>query len=79
MIMDNKTVAIDTPEGIAWYQMQVFKHRLVMEMKGYRSSINTLQAYNAKFGTEFKTRKAAHADVCARLLPLNEKVTEDPC
>jgi hypothetical protein len=76
--MDDKPVVIDTPEGIAWYQLQVFKHRLHMEMEGFRSSTNTLRNYNRLFGTDFKTRKEAHADVCAKLLPYNEEITEDP-
>lgn len=61
-------IVIDTPEGIAFAQLLSFRGRLHIEINtGMRSRVNTLRAYNQRFGTSFKRRPAALADCEARI------------
>lgn len=54
-------VTIDTPAGIALYQLDVHRYRLKVEIAtGMRSGVNTLQGaqhHYSKFGCNAKTRK----------------------
>lgn len=62
------SVIIDTPEGIAFAQLLSFRGRLKLEVhNGMTSRINTLQAYNNVYGTNFKTRKKALRDCNRRI------------
>lgn len=65
---------IATGPGIDIYQMSVFKHRFRMEIRtGLKARVNTLAAYNAKYGTAFRTKKAALADCEARIEKFQEE------
>jgi hypothetical protein len=61
-------VVLDKPEQISMAQLLVFKYRFGLELRGFRSRVNTLQAYNGVFDTSFKTRKRALRDCNARIV-----------
>lgn len=59
---------IDTPEGIAFFQLLAFRGRFQLEVNhGMTSRRSTLAAYNDQQGTNFRTKAAALADVCERI------------
>lgn len=69
---------IDTPEGISFTQLLVFRSRLKIEMETkMRSRVNTLQAFNRRFGTSHKTRAAALKDCEQRIAEASHKHDEE--
>lgn len=53
---DDKTLVIDTPEGIEAYRLLAIKARLKMEMRGIRFRRSTFAAVRKEFG--FKGNRA---------------------
>jgi hypothetical protein len=48
---------VDTPEGIAYFQMLSIRGRLQLEIKGLRFRVSTLKAANRIYGTNFRRRQ----------------------
>lgn len=61
------TIDMTIPGNADRFFLIQVKARLKPELLGMTSRVSTLQAYNTRMGTSFRTRKAALADVLERL------------
>lgn len=60
------TTVVDTPEGIAFFQLLSIKGRLKLEIDSgikFSCGVSTLAAVNRLYGQNFKTKKKALAYV----------------
>jgi hypothetical protein len=72
-------VIIDTPEGLAFFQLLQFEGRLKIETQtGLTFRQPTLKIYNQVFGTKFTRKKAALADVQERIRKAKDEHNHQP-